>query len=321
MLCAPEIVVVGSHAPALYIRVERVPVAGETVGGGELEQPLDGGKGSNQAITAARLGAKVAFVGCVGNDRMGAEGERWMRDAGVDTTWLRRSGSKPTGAGLVIRDGRGECAIITSMGANAELSRQEVEDALRGGLRDARVLLCQFEIPQGVALHAVRVARELGMITIVNPAPAPQAVEGGYENISILVPNELEARTLLGPEGQSALPPLELAKRLHSETAAWTVIVTLGERGAVGVEPSGEWRVQPPRVEAVDLQGAGDVFCAALSVALARGEIVKEAAQWACFAAALSVTRFGTVAVFPTRDEVELFRESTTALGRSGLEA
>ena len=289
------------------MRVKHPPSPGETVIGWEYAEPIDGGKGSNQAIAAARLGARVSFVGCLGKDRLGDQGEAWMRQAGVDTRFVRRSDSS-TGVGFILLDERGVPAMVTCMGANAELAPEEVYtalDQLRG-----QILLTQFEIPPEVALAAARQARRQGMLTIINPAPAPGEPLDGLEAADILVPNESEARQLLGLSESEVMDDTSLAKRLRSQCGAGCVLVTLGERGVVGVDAEGVWSVTPPVVQAADTSGAGDVFCAALAFGLTHGRHLRSASTWACQTAALSVTRPGTIPGFPTLEEVQDFLAS-----------
>lgn len=305
----PDIVVVGSHAPGLFIHVKRVPVAGETVMGWGYEEPVDGGKGSNQAIAASRLGGEVSFVGCVGRDRLGDEGERWLREAGVDTTFLKRSEDKATVGGFVILDEQGVPAIVAAAGANADLTKEDVETALNE-LRGARVMLTQFEIDPEVAVHAARIAKELGMITIINTAPAPDGPLEGLDAADILTPNETEAKVLLGLDPEHEMEPIEIARKMHEQTGSKSVLVTVGERGVVAVEGKEEWRVEPPRVQAVDTTGAGDAFNAALAVGLVEGNSLREAAQWGCWVAAYSVTKRGTIPVYPTREAIRGYMKS-----------
>ena len=301
-----DILVVGSHCPGLFIRVKRPPVAGETVIGWDYREPVDGGKGSNQAISAARLGGKVGIVGCVGQDRIGEEGERWMVQAGVDVTFLKRSATAASGIGFILLDERGVPAMVSSLGANAELNEADIDHAL-AGMKGARVLLTQFEIPPRVALYSARAAHHRGLLTIVNPAPAPGERLQGLDCADILTPNKTEAMLLLGlPPGQKA-DPLWLASQLRQATGAGAVLVTVGERGVAGCDAEGSWAVTPPPVQVVDTSGAGDVFCAALALGLVEGRSLREASAWACGVAALSVTRAGTIPAFPTRLEVEAF--------------
>jgi ribokinase len=306
MLIKNRILVVGSHVPGFLLRVKRPPVPGETVIGWDYEEPVDGGKGSNQAIAAARLGGKVSFVGCVGKDRIGDQAEFWMNAAGVDTTRLRRSPTTASGIGFIMLDESGVPAMVSSLGANAELTDQEVEAAIIG-LRDVGVLLTQFEIPIPVAMRAAGFARQQGLLTILNPAPAPETELSGLDCADVLVPNETEARLLLGLAVDQEVDNAWLAQKLREKTGAGAVLITIGERGVVGCDAEGNWAVAPPPVKAVDTSGAGDSFCAALAVALVEGQSVREASAWACRVAALSVTRAGTIPAYPTRAEVDAF--------------
>ena len=295
----PQIVVVGSHAPGLFVRVQRIPTAGETVLGWDLQEIKDGGKGSNQAIAAARLGAAASFVGCIGTDRLGAECEDWLREEGVDISHLYHSQSKGTGGGISIVDENGIPAMVTSLGANEELSCQQVETALKG-LRGAKVMLTQFEILPEVALHAARIAHSYNMTTIVNPAPAFAVNLSHLEVADVLIPNDVEAKVLLGNDPQAQIDLESLAQKLLTMTKAGTVLITAGSQGVVGADRSGIWRVLPPKVTAVDTSGAGDVFCAALAVGLIKGLDARAASSWACSVATLSVTEAGTIVSFPT---------------------
>jgi len=299
----PELIVLGSHAPGLFLRVERIPAPGETVIGWDFKEPIDGGKGSNQAIAAARLGARTSFVGCVGQDRLGEEGEKWMRAEGVDLRFLLHSTAVNTGVGFIILDSRGVPAMVTSMGANAELTIEHVDFAL-SNLQSAKVLLTQFEIPVKVALHAAWVGQKFGMITIINPAPAVKVSCSEMQVADILVPNESEAKELLGIPQSSYRNPLEMAAELIEKSKSNCVIITMGEQGIVGMDSHNTWRAGPPPTEVVDTSGAGDVFCAALAVRILRGDTYKDASEWACKAAALSVTKPGTIPAFPYIQEV-----------------
>ena len=309
MSAKDHILVVGSHAPGFLLRVKRPPVLGETVIGWGYEEPIDGGKGSNQAIAAVRLGGKVSFVGCVGKDRIGDQAEYWMTTAGVDTTRLRRSPTTASGIGFIMLDESGVPAMVSSLGANAELTKQEVESAITG-FEKAGVLLTQFEIPIPVALHAVRFARQQGWLTILNPAPAPETKLLGLDCADLLVPNETEARLLLGVPIDQEVENAWLAGELRDGTDAGAVLITIGERGVVGCDAQGVWTVSPPPVRVVDTSGAGDAFCAALAVALVEGKPVREASAWACTVAALSVTRAGTIPAYPLRVEADAFIHS-----------
>lgn len=301
MMKAPQILVIGSHAPGLFIHVNKIPVAGETVMGWDYHEPVDGGKGSNQAVAAARLGAVVRFVGCLGSDQRGDDGQRWLEAEGIDTNYVTRSPNSPTIGGFVILDAAGVPAIVAAMGANGDLTPEAIDSAI-AATSTSRVLLTQFEIEPALALYAARKGRAAGMLTIINPAPA--APIDGLDTADFLTPNETEAKTLLGLDPALPLPAPELARQLRQESGAGTVIVTLGEKGVMLANEKETWQISAPQVKAVDTTGAGDAFNGALAVGISQGRPLNETVEWACQVAALSVTRKGTIPVFPTADEV-----------------
>jgi len=282
------IVVVGSINLDLVVAVEHHPMPGETVLGGDRRE-LPGGKGANQAVAAARLGAKVAMVGRVGADAQGA----WLREGlwteGVGVEHVREDRQAPTGVALIAVDARGENTIVVSPGANARVDARDVAAASEvvGG---ADVVLVQHEVPQAAVAEAIATA---GGTVVLNPAPA----RGLVAPVDVLVPNRGELETLAGGRGD----PVTLARSI---TAARAVVVTLGAEGAVVVEGDRAERVRAPHVEAVDTTGAGDAFCGALAEAMAGGANVVEAARWAVRVAAASVTRPGAQGGLPRREDV-----------------
>jgi ribokinase len=299
-----QIVVVGSHAPGIFVRVQRIPLAGETVIGWDFQEPVDGGKGSNQAIAAAKLGVRTSFVGCLGKDRLGQEAVKWMRDVGVDLSLTSFSDSHSTGVGFIILNEKGVPAMVTTMGANEELDNYHVDKALKS-LGGAKVMLTQFEIPLEVALHAASVAKQNQMVAIINPAPAAELHPSKLSVADILIPNETEAKLLLNYKPDMEIDPSDLANELREQSGVSCVIITLGEKGFVGSEQSENWSGRAPEVDVVDTSGAGDVFCAAFAAGIVRGWTYRSASDWACQVAALSVTGAGTIPAFPTISEVE----------------
>lgn len=301
-----NIVVVGSHAPGIFVRVKRIPKAGETVIGWDFHEPKDGGKGSNQAIAAALLGGKTAFVGCFGKDRIGDTGKEWLDEVGVDTTWLLRHDTVTSGVGFILLDEKGIPAMVTSMGANEEITKEFVEEALND-FPGGKVMLTQFEMPIDVALHAARVAKDLGMISIVNPGPAPEKPISNLSSASILIPNEAEAQILLGEEPDSEYDAEKLAIGLKEKYNIPVVLITLGENGFVGVDDEGFWKEPSMEVDVVDTSGAGDEFCSALAVGIVNGKSIRDAAVWAGKVASLSVTKPGTIPAYLTLEEANAF--------------
>lgn len=305
---SPDIIVVGSHAPGLRIDVDTFPQPGETIMGHSMTWPVDGGKGTNQAIAAADLGADVAFVGCVGRDGLGDGIVALLRDRNVGVEHLRRSETTATGCGINIIDSRGIPEMITILGANAELTTEDVSAAFDHYGR-AKVVLTQMEIDPLVALHAARLGRGHGATSIVNVAPAITLAltpADSAATIDILVVNEVEAATLDGTRDSIQGAEAAVAGRIRAATGCGTVIITLGERGLVAEDGDGPWSLVGAQVPTVDTGGAGDVFCAALAVGIAEGRSTRQACTWATFAASVSVTRAGTIGSFPSREEVDL---------------
>ncbi|HEX6697119.1 MAG TPA: ribokinase [Solirubrobacteraceae bacterium] len=282
------IAVVGSINLDLVVAVERHPAPGETVVGGDCRQ-LAGGKGGNQAVAAARLGAQVAMVGRVGADAQGA----WLREGlwteGVGVEHVREDRQAPTGVALIAVDARGENTIVVSPGANARVDARDVA-AASDVVGEAEVVLVQHEVPQAAVAAAIATA---GGTVVLNPAPA----RGLAAPVDVLVPNRGELETLAGGRGD----PVTLARSI---TGAGAVVVTLGAEGAVVVEGDRAERVRAPHIEAVDTTGAGDAFCGALAEAMAGGATVVEAARWAVRVAAASVTRPGAQGGLPRREDV-----------------
>jgi ribokinase len=275
------IALVGSINLDVVVGVERHPVPGE-VGGDRQELP--GGKGANQAVAAARLGATVAFVGRVGDDDAGRRLREGLAAEGVDVTHVRVDPDAPTGMALIAVDGAGENTIVVSPGANARVGAADVE-AARDVLAGAAVTLVQHEVPDDAVAAAIAGA---GGTVVLNPAPArPIAAP-----VDVLVPNRGELEALAGRAGD----PIALARSLD---AARAVVVTLGSEGAAVIEGSRVERIPAPRVDAVDTTGAGDAFCGALAQALDAGADLVEAARWAVRAAAASVTKPGAQGGLP----------------------
>ncbi|MEA2278801.1 MAG: ribokinase [Solirubrobacteraceae bacterium] len=286
-----RVAVVGSINLDLVVRVERHPAPGETVVGGDRSE-LPGGKGANQAVAAARLGAEVALVGRVGADEPGRRLRDGLAGEGVDVAHVREDADAPTGMAFIAVDPAGENTIVVSPGANARVDGGDV-DAARELLAGAAVTLVQHEISPAAVAAAIAAA---GGTVVLNPAPA-RALGPGM--VDVLVPNRGELAALSGRDDGD---PVQLARGLH---AARAVVVTLGADGALVVEGDRVERIAAPSVTAVDTTGAGDAFCGALAQALADGAALVEAARWAALAAAESVTRPGAQGGLPRRADVE----------------
>jgi ribokinase len=302
----PSLTVVGSFVADLTFRAPRLPVWGESVFGSSC-RISPGGKGSNQAIAAARLGAAVTLISCIGRDAFAEMARRTWDAERVDTRFVVDTTDEPTGAAsVVVQEETGENAIVVVPGAGLALTCDDVDRA-RGAIADSRALLVQFELPMDVVRHALEVARGAGVTTILNPAPVPSApVDPAlFALCDYLTPNEAEAAALTAAPVTDLDAARRAAGRLRGLGAA-TVIVTLGDNGALIADAKGSRHV--PAMDAgpvVETTGAGDAFNGALAVGLAEGMGVDEATRFACAAAGISVTRPGTSQSTATRGEVE----------------
>ncbi|BDI31831.1 ribokinase [Capsulimonas corticalis] len=297
----PHVVVVGSSNTDMTARVARLPGPGETVLSERFEM-VAGGKGANQAVAAARLGAQVTFVARVGADALGAQAIAGFQAAGIDTAYVVQDSGAPTGIALIGVDAaRGENSIIVAPGANAHLSPSDVEAASEV-IRNADIVVCQLETPLETVKTALRIAWEAGVLTVLNPAPAQPLPADLLALVDILTPNETEAVLLVGDTDAS---PEAAAQQLHALGVS-SVVVTLGAAGALVSNADGVVVVAGRRAPTVvDTTGAGDCFTGALSVALAEGKDLRRAAEFAGAAASLSVAKAGAQPSMPTRADVD----------------
>ena len=291
--------VVGSINQDFVLKVERRPEPGETVTGAELAL-FPGGKGANQAIAAARLGADVAMLGRVGEDPFGRELVVNLRDNGVDTSQIEAVADAPTGSAFITVTPDGENAIVVSPGANRSFGADEVRAAFED-LREARLLLAQLEVEvEAVEMAAYTVAGNGGRV-LLNLAP-PREVSGDLLRLSDpLVVNEHEAAFLLGEGAQT---PEEYAGKLL-DLGPPSAVVTLGGAGAILATGNSSRHFPAPEVQVVDTTGAGDAFVGALAAKLAEGTLLEEAVPYAVLAGAVAVTREGAQGSLPTPEDVE----------------
>src|SRR5579875_50494 len=312
------VLVLGSFVADVSFRMARLPAWGETLMGSAFSMG-PGGKGSNQAVAAARAGAHTQILTKLGDDAFGRLARDTWASAGVDAS-LAITGAVPTGAAAILIDQkRGENAIVVVPGACFTVTPTEI-DAAADAVRSAKVVLSQLELPLDAVERGLRLARDAGVFTILNPAPAPlePLPEAFLALADLLIPNETEAAQLTGLPVRTTREAAAAAVALQRRGAR-DVIVTLGERGAL-VCPLGE---EPTPVQSflagacVDTTGAGDAFCGALAAVRAEEMSLTEAAWFASAAAGISVTRPGTAPSMPHRGEIE----ALLAQGRGGAPA
>jgi ribokinase len=300
----PRVLVIGSANMDFTVAVPRLPAEGETITGGSF-YVSHGGKGANQAVAARRLRAEVRFVGCVGEDAQGDQIADQLHAEGIPAEGLMRTGDAATGVALIMVDEKGRNQIAVASGANLrllpELARQHASL-----MSWARILLCQLEIPIITVQWALAAAREHGVLTILNPAPAQEFPDALLSLVDCLTPNAVEAEVLTGIAVEGPETATRAAQRLLARGAR-RVIVTLGAQGLLFCDGTAALHFPAFPVEAVDTTGAGDAFNGALAAGLAaRGEW-EEALPLANAAAALACTKRGAQTSFPHRAEVEGF--------------
>ncbi len=298
----PRITVVGSFNTDLMVRTARLPVAGETILGGPFRTG-PGGKGANQAVAAARLGASVRMVVKLGLDYFGDQAYENLAKEGVDVAYVLRTDATHTGAAFILVDEQGENLIVVASGANELLSPEDV-DAASAAIRDADVVLVQLEVPLETVERTAQLAHEAGVRVVLNPAPGRRLPLALLRLVDVLTPNETEARIICGAGVETGIERQEMARRLR-DRGAQTIVMTLGAEGALLANAGGIERISGFSTEAVDTTGAGDSFNGALAVALAEGRALEEAVAFANAAASLQVTRVGTAPAMPYRLEVE----------------
>jgi ribokinase len=287
----------------LVVRAPHVPQPGETVLGHSFST-IPGGKGANQGVAAARLGADCRFIGRIGDDAFGQRLLAGMQASGVNCEYVQVSEGVATGVALIVVDERGENAITVAGGANKKLTVEDVE-AARDVIASSKVCLLQLEIPLETASYAIRLARTLGVEVILDcaPAPDPGQVPQTLFSADIITPNETEAMILTGEPAVGKREARFLAAALV-ERGAENVVLKLGEKGSLCYDGSRFEHVDPFRVKPVDTTAAGDAFTAALAVSRARGLPLGEAVRYANGAGAAACLKFGAQPAMPSAEEV-----------------
>ena len=296
-----RILVVGSTNTDMVIKAAHLPLPGETILGGVFLMNA-GGKGANQAVAAARLGAQVTFVCKTGNDIFGQQSKQLFADEGIDTSYVFSDAEHPSGVALITVDAQGENCIVVASGANACLLPDDLKNAA-DAIEQSDIVLMQLEIPMETIEYVANIAYAKGKTVILNPAPAQPLSKSLLQCVSILTPNETEASMISGITVHDTASACEAARAICA-MGVQTVIITLGAKGALIYTHEFHEEIPVGKVEAVDTTAAGDVFNGAFAVALAENRNITDAVRFACKAASISVTRIGAQASAPYRKEL-----------------
>lgn len=296
----PKIVVIGSVNMDLVIECERLPKPGETITGQDCAT-IPGGKGANQAVAAARLGADVYMVGRVGNDEFGRVLRNGLEKNGVNTHYLKTTPGVASGTAMIVVQKGGENSIILSPGANGKVTPNDVQAALPV-IRNADAVLLQLEIPSSAVLRAVKLCQKHGVMSVLDPAPAPKSgLAQGLYRVDVMSPNQTEAAAIL--KSRNTTP--ELITRCLLEKGTGHVVLKLGKRGSMHADRTGViTHVKGFKIRPVDTTAAGDSFTAGLAVARAEGLSWADALRFANACGAIACTRFGAQPSLPRRSEV-----------------
>ena len=296
-----SVVIYGSINTDLIAYTPKLPQQGETLLGKSYLMAL-GGKGANQAVAAAKLGAKVCMVGHVGDDTFGRQVLEQLTDYGVDVANVEMVADQGSGLAVISVDDNGENTIIVLSGANMQFDQQDVirTESL---FDDTKVLLLQLEVPVEADLAVARAAHAKGITVVLDPAPAAELPDELYSSVDILTPNEVETEMMVGIRPSSPQEAADAAKILQSRGVN-TVIVTLGSEGVFCASGTRSIYVPVFDVDAIDTVGSGDAFNGGLAVAISEGMEIDDALQWGAAAGALSTTRSGAAGAMPDRSEL-----------------
>lgn len=299
-----DILVIGSFMMDLVVQTPRAPENGETIIGTRFSK-FPGGKGANQAVAASRLGGNVTMVGKVGTDPFGEEALATLRNENVNTQFMLKDNEHSTGVGFVTVEEDGNNRIIVVPGANLHYSKEDLE-GIKDLIRTAKIVVLQLEMDLEMIEKAVNYAHEFNVPVILNPAPAQALTDELLSKVTYLTPNETEAEILTGVKINSMKDAIEAANILLDKGVN-NVIITLADKGALIVNPTGHYHVAGYPVKPVDTVAAGDSFNGALAAGIVKGLDLKGVVKFANAVGALTVTKSGAIPSLPSSEEVEEF--------------
>ena len=304
----PRISVIGSSNMDLVVRSARIPAVGETILGGDFIM-VPGGKGANQAVAAAKLGAEVFFIARLGRDIFAAQSLANFEKVGVNTKYVLQTDNTPSGVALIMVDEKANNSIVVAPGANSKLIPEDVE-AASVEIASSGAVVAQLEVPVETVGFAAKLAEQAGVPFVLDPAPACQLSEEILARVSVLTPNESEAQILTGIQVTDEKTARLACDKLLA-CGVGSVILTMGGQGYLLAHEKEVCFVASHKVEAVDTTAAGDAFTGSLAVGIAQGNDIAEAASFANCVAALSVTKMGAQPSMPTKQEVIDFMEKS----------
>jgi ribokinase len=298
-----RIAVIGSINTDMVVRSPQLPVPGQTLMGHSF-MTTGGGKGANQAVAAARLGADVSLIAKIGADAFGEMSIENFKKEKINTAHIYRDANAPSGVAFIVVDNSGENMIVVAPGANATLNKKDIQDA-EDVIKNADIILFQLEIPMAAVAEGIKLAKKHNRIVMLNPAPAASVPEEILLAVDIITPNQSEVWTMTAIAVNDTITAQHACDILHSKGIA-TVIITMGEQGAYISSQNHIGLIAGFNAgKAVDTVAAGDTFCGGLAIAVAEGKSLQDAVRFANAAAALSVTKAGAQASIPGRPEVE----------------
>lgn len=295
------ILVIGSSNTDMVIQTKEFPAPGETILGGHFFMN-PGGKGANQAVAAQRLGGKVSFLGKIGNDVFGNQAKQLLKDEGIDVSHVCVDMERPSGVALITVNSLGENSIVVASGSNGSLSRKNIEQAI-SEIERSEIILIQLEIPLETVEYVVEIASKISKKVILNPAPANKLADSLLRKLYMITPNETEAEILTGIRVTNEESALQAAQNLR-DRGVEIAIITMGAAGAFVLSNEYKGMISSPKVKAIDTTAAGDTFNGALVVAISEKKQLRQAIEFACKAASISVTKLGAQSSIPYRKDI-----------------